>query len=141
MKRKVNISLISKQYDGENTEQLELLTEGELKISENSYELSYQESEATGFDNCVTTLTVKDNNTVMLTRSGDAGSDLVIEMGKKHHCLYGTPFGDMMVGVTAKKVDSDMTKDGGRLNFSYSLDINASYVGDFEIKIGVKKIN
>ena len=141
MKKKVNISLISKQFDGENTEQTELMTEGELKLYGDGYELSYDESMASGFEGSVTSVRVKNKGLVTLKRRGEANMELVLELGKKHHCLYGTPYGDLMVGVSAKGISTDMTEEGGRLDLSYVIDVNSSYVGDFEINIGVKTIN
>ena len=141
MKKKVNISLISRQFDGDNTEQTELMTEGELKLYSNGYELCYDESEASGYEGSVTSVKVRNEELVTIMRSGNAKMELVLEKGKKHHCHYGTPYGDFMVGVSAKKIISEMNESGGRLDLSYVIDINSSYVGDFEINIGVKTIN
>ncbi|MBR6871985.1 MAG: DUF1934 domain-containing protein [Ruminococcus sp.] len=141
MKKNVNISLISKQSDGENTEQIELLTEGLLRYCKDGYELSYEETDATGFEGAVTKLSVTEHSKVVMSRTGASGTDLVIELGKKHHCHYGTPYGEFMVGVTAKTIRSDMTENGGRLDFSYVIDVNSGYVGDFEINIGVKPVS
>ena len=141
MKKNVNISLISKQSDGETTEQIELLTEGLFRYDSSGYEISYKETEATGFEGAVTKLSVRNKNRIEMSRTGSATSNMVIELGKKHHCHYGTPYGDFMVGVTAKAIRSDISENGGELDFSYVIDVNSSYVGDFEINIGVKMIN
>ncbi len=138
MKNNVKIALVSKQYDGEETEQVEIFTEGILKMHSSDYELHYNETEATGFEGSVTKLIVSGKDKVEMLRSGSAVASLVVELGKKHHCHYGTPFGDFMVGVTAKKIHSDITAKGGKLNFSYVIDVNSSYIGDFEIDIDVK---
>lgn len=141
MKKNVSIKLISKQSDGEQSDKLELFTEGVFKFAKDNYEISYSETEATGFEGAVTKLSVIDGSRITMTRSEPAQSNLIIEMGKKHHCHYGTPYGEFMVGVTAKDIESNMTEKGGTLGFRYVIDVNSGYVGDFEIDIDVKPLN
>ncbi|MBR6045066.1 MAG: DUF1934 domain-containing protein [Ruminococcus sp.] len=141
MKKNVSIKLVSRQNDGEHSEQVELLTEGMFRFGKESYEISYRESEATGFEGAVTKLSVTGGDKVVMTRTAPADSSLIIELGKKHHCHYGTPFGSFMVGVSAKEISSQITEEGGRLGFSYVIDVNSSYVGDFEIDIAVTPKN
>jgi uncharacterized beta-barrel protein YwiB (DUF1934 family) len=73
-----------------------------------------------------------------MSRSGSVSSNLIVELGKKHHCVYGTPYGDFMVGVNANYIHSDLGDNGGKLDFRYVIDVNSSYVGDFDISIEVK---
>ena len=141
LKNNVKIALVSKQFDGSDAEQVELFTEGVLKMHESGYELHYDETEATGYEGSVTKLRVSEENRVEMLRSGSTVASLVVELGRKHHCHYGTPYGDFMVGVTAKEIHSDITKAGGTLNFRYVIDVNSSYIGDFEIDINVKPIS
>lgn len=141
MKNNVKIALVSKQFDGSDSEQVELFTEGRLKIfNDEKYELDYNETEATGFEGSVTKLVVSKGGKVEMLRSGSAVASLVVELGRKHHCHYGTPYGDFMVGVTAKEIRSSVSGEGGKLNFSYVIDVNSSYIGDFEIDIDVKPL-
>jgi uncharacterized beta-barrel protein YwiB (DUF1934 family) len=43
-----------------------------------------------------------------------------------------------MVGVNAKSIDSELDEKGGKLDFKYVIDVNSSYVGDFDVYIEVK---
>jgi len=141
LKKNVNISLVSTQFDGDKSEKIELMTEGELMLHKDGYELSYQENnEESGLVGSVTRLRVRDKR-VELQRSGGIHSDLVLELGKKHHCHYGTEFGDFMVGVMAKNIRSNITEDGGNLDFCYVIDINSSFIGNFEINISVTPVS
>ena len=65
----------------------------------------------------------------------------VAEYSNSQHCVYGTPYGDFMIGITAKTIRSDLDENGGMLFFHYVLDVNSSYIGDFEIAIEVKAAN
>lgn len=133
----VNITLISTQSDGENHDKTELFTRGKYKKTNDGFVISYEESEATGFEGSTTSLESFGEEKVILERKGSSESQLIIEKGKKHFCRYGTPYGDFTVGVSADSIISTLGNNGGNLKFNYVIDINASYVGDFQIDINV----
>lgn len=125
--------------DGESNE-TELITEGKLICMEDRYRIEYYDSEATGFDDSITSIDIINENLAAINRTGKAQSNLVIEINKKHHCHYGTPYGDMMVGIYAHKISSDVDENGGQLYLKYTVDINSSYISDNEIIMNVKGI-
>lgn len=134
----VNINLVSIQSDGTERQSTELFSKGSYFKENGEFVISYEESEATGFEGSVTTLRVCDDKKVVMERKGEVNSQLIIEKDKKHFCRYGTPYGDFTIGVNASEIKSCLDENGGTLRFSYVLDINASYLGDFEIEIEVK---
>ncbi|MBO5576497.1 MAG: DUF1934 domain-containing protein [Ruminococcus sp.] len=138
MKQDVSMKLVSSQSDGEQKESTELISRAKYEKTEHGYKLTYDESEATGYDGATTTIELFGGEKVVMTRTGSVSSNLVVETGKKHHCVYGTPYGDLMVGVDARYIDCDLDDNGGRLAFKYVIDVNSSYVGDFDISIEVK---
>ncbi len=138
MDKKIMLRLVSLQSDGEDKSKVELLSEGLLRMTDAGYEISYKETDATGFAGSTTKLTVVSDQKVTMERTGAASSTLILEKGKKHHCHYGTPYGELMVGVTTNSIKSTITENGGTLDFKYVLDINSSYVGDYEINLDVK---
>lgn len=138
MDKKIMLRLVSLQSDGEDKSKVEILSEGLLRMTDAGYEISYNETDATGFAGSTTKLTVVSDSKVTMERTGAASSTLILEKGKKHHCHYGTPYGDLMVGVTTNSIKSTITENGGTLDFKYVLDINSSYVGDYEINLDVK---
>ena len=139
--KEISIKLVSRQSDGNSKEETELLSTGLYESTENGYRISYEESEATGFEGSVTTLETEGCRKVTMTRTGEVESNLVVEMGTKQHCVYGTPYGDFMIGITAKSIKSDLDDNGGKLFFHYVIDVNSSYIGDFEIAIEIKAAN
>jgi len=144
MEKDVYIDIKSTQSAEDEKDTTELFTYGRLKRGRgkdrNKYKLIYDETEATGFQGTVT-LDVSGNDMIMMNRSGDALSNLVIERGKKHHCHYGTPFGDFMVGVTADEIRSELDDHGGEIYLKYTIDINSSYMSETEMFINVKERN
>lgn len=139
MKKEVLINIKGIQHaDGED-EVTELFTHGTYHKHNNNYYITYTESETTGFDGCKTALKVEDSKRVTLTRYGDLPSQLIIEDGERNIGHYRTIAGDMTVGVTARKVNSKLTDNGGELYLCYSLDVNSSFIGENEVFVTIKE--
>ncbi|MGN0601831.1 MAG: DUF1934 domain-containing protein [Oscillospiraceae bacterium] len=139
IKDNATISLISTQSDGQNSDQSEMITQGHFEKKDDRFVISYKETEATGFDGSFTELSIYGNKKIVLNRTGDFMSNLIVETGKKHYCQYGTPYGEIVVGVNSKEINSELDEKGGRVNFKYVIDVNSSYVGDFDVTIDVKQ--
>ena len=90
MKKEVIISIKGKQrVDGED-DIVELTTMGNYYIRDGIQYIRYDESGATGYDGCKTTLKVKGNDMVTMIRSGPCCSQLIVEKGRRHQCHYAT---------------------------------------------------
>lgn len=131
--------MTSIQKAGSDSDKTELTTEGEYSSVRDGFKISYEDSDATGFNGSVTEITVT-GNMASIMRSGTAQSNLVVEKDKKHYCHYNTPFGEMMVGIFTKEIKNELTENGGTLSLKYTVDVNASYVSDNEIFLDVRKI-
>lgn len=132
------ISLTSIQWqDGEKNE-TELLTQASVTKKDGWNIISYEDTEATGFEGSVTTIKVQESNVnATIIREGTANSVLCLEEGKKHFCHYGTPYGDMQIGVNTLKIENTLDKNG-RLYMKYSLDLNSFFLSDNEIIMQIK---
>lgn len=126
----VLITMKSRQITAEDEEETELLTIGTCRWEEDVLILSYEDTDATGFAGATTTIQVEKDLLVSILRTGTANSNLTIELGKKHFCLYSTPFGDMTVGVLAKEITFEPTKTSGTLHMVYVIDINATFMSE-----------
>ena len=60
-----------------------------------------------------------------MTRFGKNHSQLIIEKGTRHLCHYETGYGAVSLGVAADTIEHALTEQGGRLQFSYTLDSGA----------------
>lgn len=124
------------EADGERSE-TELLTDGTMEIKGGIPTITYEDSDATGFEGAITTITADGNDLVSIVRSGSANSNLVIETGKKHYCLYGTPYGSITVGIFTHKIENSLSENGGSLYLKYTIDVNSAYMSDNEIYLDV----
>ena len=130
----LNITSIIKS-DGEE-EKIEFFTVGSISRSKGGCVLSYSENEDIGYEECSVRITAK-GDCVTVERTGPAASALTVEKNVKHHCIYGTPFGDFTMGINTYDVANTLTEKGGRLWFKYSVDINNDFVSENEMEIVV----
>ncbi|MDR0821337.1 MAG: DUF1934 domain-containing protein [Oscillospiraceae bacterium] len=143
MKENVSIDIKSTQSSEEGRDTVEMFTVGTMDSDKNGgYQLSYEESGATGFPGDVVVLNVSGDTVVMNRMSGGkkaVSANLVIERGKRHHCYYGTPYGEFMVGITANDIRSDIGDNGGSVFLRYTVDINSGFIYENELQINVRK--
>ena len=136
--KKVTITLKSISDSGHGAPDImELITEGTFKPiklgNADGWEISYEDSEATGFAGSTTTVTCIGDELASMRRSGSADSHLVIEKDRRHHCHYGTEYGDMLLGLSASRIINRLSEEGGMLYFKYTIDINSAFVSENEI--------
>lgn len=116
---------------------IELITEGNYRRAENNgqecWEISYEDTEATGFVGSTTIVRCFGDTMASMERVGDIGSHLIIEKNRKHHCHYGTEFGDMLMGIYTKRIINRLDEDGGQLYFNYTIDINSVLISENEV--------
>lgn len=137
-KNNVLISLVSIQWqDGEKNE-TKLITKANVSNMDGKDVISYEDTEATGFEGCVTTITIDGNNSASIIRKGNANSVLSLEKDRKHFCQYGTPFGSMRIGVYTHFIRNTINDDG-KLYLKYTLDLNSSFLSDNEIIMQIQQ--
>lgn len=132
-----DITLISAATTEEGRDETEFFTVGSFTQTDKGYVIEYGENAEVGYESCRVTITVS-GSSVLIERSMPAPSLLTIEKGKKHHALYGTPYGDFTMGINAFEVDNKITPEGGTLYLKYSIDINSDFVSENEINLTVK---
>ena len=115
----------------------EIITEGTLEATAEGFELRYVETDATGYDGANTLLKISENKFELL-RTGSVEGELIIELNKKNFCHYGTPYGELIVGVQAKYVRNNLSLFGGKAEAGYVMDMNSVLVGNYELTVEVK---
>lgn len=104
-------------------ERIQLKTRGSCLRRGNSFFITYEETETTGYAGCTTTVKVAaDESRVAMLRFGPASSQLIIEKGVRHVCHYETGVGALTLGVAADEIRCQLTDAGGQAFFSYTLD-------------------
>lgn len=131
------ISLVSIQWQNNEKSETELLTKAKFS-HENGFDvISYEDTSATGFEGSVTIIKLEGEKSASIIRRGTANSALSLEIGRKHFCQYGTPYGNFQIGVYTQAIENTINNNG-RIYLKYTLDLNSSYLSDNEIIITVQ---
>lgn len=106
---------------------LEINSVGSISDDGERITVSYEESEATGMQGSLTSLSFlkKDPSVVTMMRSGAVSATLVFEEGKRHHCIYKTPFMPFEVCVHTTKVVNALLV-GNSLELDYIVEIRGA---------------
>lgn len=139
MKKDVFITVQGFQTVEGEQDQVELMTTGRFYRKDGLYYLTYEETEATGFAGCRTTLKVGPGRKVTMTRFGANRSQLIVEDGVRHQCSYDTGYGSITIGVMGSHFASQLTDQGGSLEFGYSLDIDTCVASENRVCIQVQE--
>ena len=146
--KEVRIKILSELYEVEaslfsdNEETIEFFEDEEKNVEPEIMEInslgsisddgeritiSYEESEATGMEGSLTSLTFLKNDPSVITmmRSGIVSATLVFEEGMRHHCIYKTPFMPFEVCVHTTKVVNLLTV-GNTLELDYIVEIRGA---------------
>jgi uncharacterized beta-barrel protein YwiB (DUF1934 family) len=138
MKKEVMLSIRGQQnYNEQEPETVELITEGILEKEENGWKLTYEESDLTGLKGVTTTFQVEPGK-VTLSRKGHLSSQMVFQEGQFHESLYQMDFGALMITVCANKVRYDITETGGTIDLSYAIEIEQTAAGYITYHLDIK---
>lgn len=140
MKKKVMLSISGSQsYRGQEPDQIELVTEGEMEFVEGGVNISYAESDLTGLDGVITTFHLEPDK-VTLTRTGKLRSTMEFQIGMSHDSLYQMDFGALMITVTTKHLFFDILPEGGRVDLTYEIEIEKTEGGIVEYHLEIRAI-
>ena len=140
MKKDALIEIKGKYSSDNGVDSIELTTLGSFTKLNGKYYITYREQNDQS-DATVTTVTVDGDNRVTLSRRGEITSRMLLEKGKRHLFHYKTSFAEFMLGIFANKISNGLSDNGGKLNFSYTLDINSGLISENEIEINIKEAN
>lgn len=111
----------------DDSQKIELSTEGLMIIDGNKVELVYEESEITGMEGSRTSVyfDIDNQGFVSMLRSGAVSTSLVFEKGKRHHCVYKTPIMPFEICVKTLKVENNVLENGV-LKLDYVIEIRGA---------------
>lgn len=124
---KALITIIGHQKFDDDKDQVEMKTVGTFEHDEDNYIIRYNEELENSTAPLRTKLNIaKDESKVEMIKSGAYSSCLIIEKSKRHLCNYGTEYGDMLMGIFGREVETEFNETEGTFKFSYDIDINGA---------------
>jgi len=85
-----------------------------------------------------TTIKIKPDGVVTIIKGKSEG--MILEIGKTHSCNYPTPFGNILLEVSAFKIANSLSDDGGELELQYSLIVDGNELSKNTLNLTVKEI-
>lgn len=125
--------------DGDSGEAIKLVVPGRLSRRGDTVYITYDETEETGMKGTVTTVAVQ-RDKIKLIRQGTNKSVLVLEKGKRHESRYETPYGTMIIGITAKETYAGIENGSGTISAQYLIDIGDSHSGENIFEISYREL-
>ena len=140
MKDNVLISVSGSHiYDNYTEDLLEMITTGSYQLKDGVYTITYSETEPNNSGSYKTTFTIDPNSKVTVVREGEISSHIIFEQGQKHLIYYDTDFVAMTIGVSADRIETKLSENGGDIEIVYSIEIDQSLASDNILKLNVRK--
>lgn len=115
------------ETESHEPERSELVMEGRLVTTTHRVELVYEESELTGMEGSVTSIGFDRAapHVISMMRTGLVSTGMIFEAGKRHMCIYHTPFSDFEVCVRAFMVNNQLLTEG-KLELDYLVELHGA---------------
>ena len=141
MEKDVVISVMGMQkYEKQDSDKVELVTEGRLIREAGNYVITYNESDMTGLEGTVTTIQVNpEQDQITLIRVGQFNSQMVFQEGRRHLSMYNTPYGAMAIGVNTRHMYAELNDVQGEIEVDYNIEVEHSVAGRNIFKISYKE--
>ena len=133
------ISIVGEQKVEGQDDRSEVITEGKYMMKNGHFLINYKEYDEDLPDKFLNNLVKVENETVTISRKGPLSSQLILEKGKRHQCMYQTIAGTLSIGVFTKTLNNNLNENGGSLEVIYTLDFNSDLVSENRFKIDIEK--
>ena len=138
MKKDVLITISGIQSDKDReSDKIELVTSGSYYKKNNKHYLLYDE--IFGEQEEVTKNIARfDSDGFHITKSGFTNVDMSFEQNKRNMTNYITPYGSMLLGVDASRVDVVEKDESIQVDIAYSLDITYEHIADCTLHMDIQ---
>lgn len=140
MIKDVIINIKGVQGIDDQTDTVELTTEGRFGIKDGKYFLSYEEGQLIENGQVKTHIYINSPNSVVLQRKGAVESRMEIEKDKRNSCFYLTQVGELSLEIYGEKLDIDLNESGGKIDMVYTIDSDLRLVSRNQVEITVKEV-
>jgi uncharacterized beta-barrel protein YwiB (DUF1934 family) len=114
-----------------------VVTPGDFYETKDGFKVEYEETKLSGMEGTKTTIIIR-RDSFDLIREGTTETKMEFKNNKRTISLYKTPYGIMDLKIDTKKLDINVTKDGGTINTMYILEIGGQPALKTNLTIDVK---
>lgn len=121
-------------------DEVEVVTSGKYKQRENKHYIMYEEV-IEGSDQKIHNLIKVEDSVVEVTKKGATNVHMSFEKGKKNLTYYDTPYGSLLLGISATGVEVKNTEDMIDVEVCYALEINEEHLADCRLCMNIQSKN
>ena len=140
MKKEVLLNITGVQSVDGSKDTVEFSTVGTMESDLTGVHFHYDESQILKAGNIKTALNILNDGSVILERSGDLNTKLILEESKRNSCHYNTPFGEMLIGIYCNRLEVDLKENTGRVFMDYTIDSNFREISKNQVTISIKEV-
>lgn len=141
MTKEVLLTVSGLHFDGEGEKDgIEVVTTGSYYQKNGKHYVIYNEV-MEGFEGVTKNCIKIGDKTMDITKKGVSNVHMVFEENKKNVTYYNTPFGSLLVGVFASKIEFVETEENIDITVKYALDVNYEHLADCNITVNIKSSN
>ena len=122
--------------DGEGTP-VEVIAPGDYFFKNNKHYVVYDEV-MEGFEGSTRNRIKIQEDLVELTKHGISNVHMVFEKNKKNVAYYHTPYGSLLIGIDAKKIEMTESEESIQVAINYDLDVNYEFLANCNITMNIK---
>lgn len=140
MTKEVIVKVTGLQYLEKENEPVELITKGEYYNKNGKHYLIYDEivEGVEGISKC--TVKFKEGSFEIL-KKGSTNVHMVFENGKKNVTYYGTPFGNILLGLDTRGVEVEEKEEEISIEVRYGMDVNYEFLAECHIRMNICSAN
>ncbi len=141
MTKEVLVSISGLQFAEElDQEPVEVITSGDYYKKNGKHYIIYDEV-MEGFSETTKNIIKIGDGYMDITKRGVTNVHMMFEKDKKNVTYYYTPYGSLLIGIEATKVDVEETEQDIHILVDYALEVNYEHVADCKIEMNVKSKN
>lgn len=137
MKKNVVITVRGLQRQVDEDEPIEVISAGTYLRKADTHYLSYEEADE---DGKITKNRIKITpESIEMTKQGNITTQMIFMEGQKQYTCYETPFGELTLGMTTKRIKITEEEQQIAAELRYDLEVNGAYMSECELDINVKE--
>jgi uncharacterized beta-barrel protein YwiB (DUF1934 family) len=137
MTKEVLIKISGLQFaEGGGGEPVEVITSGDYYKKNGKHYVIYEEV-AEGFEETTKNIIKLGADTLDITRRGNSNVHMLFEKGRKNMTYYYTPYGSLLIGIDAAKIETTESEDRIDVKVEYNLEINYEHMAECTIKMEI----
>lgn len=141
MTKEVLVSISGLQFAEElDSEPIELITSGDYYKKNGKHYIIYDEV-MEGVEGTTKNIIKLGEQCMDITKRGATNVHMMFEKNKKNLTYYYTPYGSILIGIDAQKIEVAETEHDININVDYALEVNYEHMADCSITMKIKSKN